>query len=122
MSLLERTALFYRRPFNTPAAHYRVHPEGLQAWLAAGNLGASVERGRYFRQPEAVQVGRGQQVKHTPYYRMPTADFMALEIARDHTLEFVDPDTGDLAAFRVANFEHTDGGHTRIRLQGASPE
>ena len=122
MSLLKRTTGFYRPPFNRPATHYPVHPENLAAWLASGKVGSAIAHGRYYRKAEMVAMGRTDQLKHTPHYRMPTADFLALEIARDHTLELIDPDTEELVALRVANWEHTNGGHTLIRLQGASPE
>ena len=121
MSLLARTSGFYRPPFNRPATYYPVHPEDLAAWLAGGRVGTPVPRGRYFRKAEMVTMGRVDQVKHTPHYRMPTADFVEMEIARDHTLELEVPETQVLTPFRVANWEHTDGGHTVIRLQGASP-
>lgn len=122
MSLLARTSGFYRPPFNTPAVHYPVHPEDLPAWLAAGKLGSAITHGRLFHRAEAVALGRVDQVKHTPHYRMPTADFREKGITRGHTIEVEDRASGELKAYRVANWQDTDGGHTVIRLQGASPE
>ena len=93
------------------ATHYPVKPAEVDAWLVLGNTGKAITKGMFSERDEEVDLGDVDQIKHTPRYRMTTAEVDSIGVKADHTLLI------NGVRYLIVYARRSSSGNTTFRLQ-----